>query len=56
MPGIGGTESEPTEMYIIPLMEIGREQTSLSSEFMKPFRRSDPSKHFFLDTKEMLLK
>lgn len=54
--GMGGTENEPAEMYIIPLNEIGKDQTILSREFMRPFRRDTPRHAFFLDTREMSLK
>jgi hypothetical protein len=54
--GVGGTEDCPQELFIIPLNDIHRNQTSLDAEFMKPYRRADVQKMFFLNTRRLIIK
>ena len=53
--GIGGTQAEPGECYIVPMDVIQPHFTFLSREFLVPFRRQQPGSVLFLDTNQMKL-
>ena len=53
--GIGGTQAEPAECFIVPMELIQPHSTVLSREFLEPFRRQQAGSVLFLDTKQMKL-
>jgi hypothetical protein len=54
--GIGGSEENPAEMFILPLQAIRPNWTALRIDFIRQYKRVEPQKLFFLDTQRMILK
>ena len=52
--GIGGEPDAPEQMYIVPLDKL--QNPSVSFDELKLYRRQDPNRNLFWDTKEGVLK
>ena len=54
--GIGGTEHNPAEVYIVPLINLRFNDIELHIDFLRPYKRADSSKPFFFDTHLSILR
>ena len=46
--GVGGTPENPLELFIVPLEKIRRQQVVLTQSFLKPYKKYNVQKNFFL--------
>ena len=54
--GVGGKPDEPERLYIIPLNEIPRSQTTIPASFLARYRKFSLKSSFFLHPELMVLR